>query len=142
EFRRVLFRSNLESAVGERVVEALGAVLGQRKRVDSGDLGYDGIRVVADLFADVCTGRDAHAVVVTEDGDAGGEGTRELAVDVDHGNPRFHRLDRDLGECGAVSRQQHDRVDLVVDETLDLADLQVGVVRSFGDPEVDVRVFL
>ena len=37
----------------ERVLEALAAVLGQRQRVDAGDLGDDGVGVVPELLADV-----------------------------------------------------------------------------------------
>ncbi len=33
-------------ALGERVLEALAAVLGQRQRVDAGDLGDDGVGLV------------------------------------------------------------------------------------------------
>ena len=107
---------DLEAAVLERVGEAARAVLRQRQRVDAGDLGDDGVGVVAELLADVGAGADAHAVVVAEDGDACGEGARELAVDVDDRDAGLHRLDRDLGQRGAVGRQQHDGVDAVVDE--------------------------
>ena len=44
---------DVETALGERVLEALAAVLGQRQRVDAGDLGDDGVGVVAELLADV-----------------------------------------------------------------------------------------
>ena len=132
--------ADLEAAVTERVGEAARAVLRERQRVDAGDLGDDGVGVVAELLADVGAGADAHAVVVTEDGGARGEGARELAVDVDDRDAGLHRLDRDLGERGAVGRQQHDGVDAVVDEGLDLADLQVGVVRALRDDQLDVRV--
>ena len=64
---------HLESAVVERVGEAARAVLRERQRVDAGDLGDDGVGVVAELLADVGAGADAHAVVVTEDGGARGE---------------------------------------------------------------------
>ena len=35
---------DVQAALGERVLEALAAVLGQRQRVDAGDLGDDGVR--------------------------------------------------------------------------------------------------
>src|SRR6478735_5205359 len=116
----------------------------QRQRVDAGDLRDDGVRdLVARLDrAGVRAGRDTHAVVVAEDRGARGERARELAVDVDDRDARSHRLRRDGGERGAVGRQQHDRVDLVVDEGLDLADLQVRVVRSLSRTELDVAVLL
>ena len=94
------------------------------------------------LGADVGAGRDAHAVVVAEDGDAGGVRVLELAVDVDDRDAGLHRLDGDRGQRGTVEGQQHDRVDTVVDEGLDLADLQVDVVGAFGDLQVDVRVLV
>ena len=43
---------DVQAALGERVLEALAAVLGQRQRVDAGDLGDDGVGVVAELLAD------------------------------------------------------------------------------------------
>ena len=49
------------------------------------------------------------------------------------GMPASIALMRDLGQRGAVDGQQHDGVDLVVDEGLDLADLQVDVVGALGD---------
>ena len=131
-------RADLETAVVERVGEALRAVLRERQRVDAGDLRDDGVGVVAELLADVGAGADAHAVVVAEDRGACGERARELAVDVDDRDAGLHRLDRDLGQCGAVGGQQHDRVDAVVDEGLDLADLRVRVVGALGDVELDV----
>ena len=88
------------------------------------------------------TGGDAHAVVVTEDGDAGGVRVVELAVDVDDRDAGLHRLEGDRGHRGAVEGQQHDGVDAVVDERLDLADLQVDVVGALGDPQLDVVVLL
>ena len=45
-----------------------------------------------ELLADVRAGRDAHAVVVAEDGGAGGERAVELAVDVDDRDAGLHRL--------------------------------------------------
>src|SRR5690606_27170864 len=112
------------------------------ERVDAGDLRDDRVGVVAELHADVLAGADAHAVVVAEDGGAGGERAGELAVDVDDRDPGLHGLRRDVRERGAVERQEHDRVDAVVDEALDLADLDVDVVRAVGDAELDVLVLL
>ena len=129
---------DLESAVLERVGEARRAVLRERQRVDAGDLGDDRVGVVAELLADVRAGADAHAVVVAEHGGAGGERAGELAVDVDDRDAGLHRLDRDLGQRGAVARQQHDRVDAVVDEGLDRGDLRVDVVRALGELQLDV----
>ncbi len=115
------------------------------QRVDAGDLRDDGVvaeTLVLDHLAGVGAGRDAHAVVVAEDRRTRGERRGELTVDVDHGDAGLHRLGRDVGERGAVGRQQHDRVDLVVDEGLDLADLEVGVVGALGRLELDVGVLL
>ena len=129
---------DLEAAVLERVGEALRAVLRQRQRVDAGDLGDDGVGVVAELLADVGAGADAHAVVVAEDRGACGERAGELAVDVDDRDAGLHRLDRGLGQRGAVGRQQHDRVDALVDEGLDGGDLRDRVVRALGDLQLDI----
>ena len=133
---------DVEAALVERVLEALAAVLGQRQRVDAGDLGDHGVRLVAELLADVGAGGDAHAVVVAEDGDARGVRVVELAVDVDDRDAGLHRLEGDRGHGRAVEGQQHDRVDALVDERLDLADLQVDVVGALRDPELDVVVRL
>ena len=104
------------------------------QRVDAGDLGDDRVldALVLDHLAGVGAGRDAHAVVVAEDRGPRGERGGELAVDVDDRDAGLHRLGGDVGQRGAVGRQQHDRVDLVVDEGLDLADLLVGVVGALG----------
>ena len=90
------------------------------------------------FVADVGAGADAHAVVVTEDRGACGERAREHAVDVDDRDAGLHRLDRDLGQRGAVGGQQHDRVDALVDEGLDGGDLRDRVVRALRDLQVDV----
>ena len=128
----------------ERVGEALAAVLGQGQGVDAGDLGDDrvGELLVGDELAGVGARADAHAVVVAEDRRARGERRRELAVDVDDDDAGVHGLGGDLGEGGAVGREQDDRVDLVVDEGLDLRDLQARVVRALGGLELDVRELL
>ena len=126
------------------LAEALRAVLGQGQRVDAGDLGDDGVldALVLDHLAGVGAGRDAHAVVVAEDRGPSGERGGELTVDVDHRDAGLHRLGGDVGQRRAVGRQQHDRVDLVVDEGLDLADLLVGVVGALGGLELHVGVLL
>src|SRR5690606_13559628 len=122
------------------VGEALRAVLGQRQRVDAGDLGDDRVFdvVLFDQLAGVGAGRDTHPVVVAQDRRPGGERAGELAVDVDDRDAGLHGPGGDLGQLGAVGRQDDDGVDFLVDERLDLADLQVGVVRAFGHPEFDV----
>ena len=132
---------NLETTVGERVCEAGAAVLCQRQRVDASDLGDNSVRVVAELLTDVRACAHSHAVVVTKNRDARSKSTREFAVNIDHRNARLHCLDCNLGECRAIGGQQNDGVDSVVDEPFDLSDLQVGVVRSLGNLQVDVGVF-
>jgi hypothetical protein len=104
----------------------------------SRDLPDDRVGVVAELFADVGAGADAHAVVVAQNGRAGGEGAGELPVDVDHRDARLHRLDGDLGQCRAVAGKQHDRVDPVVDEGLHRRDLRRDVVGALGDAQLHV----
>jgi len=133
---------DVKTAVGQRVGEAAAAVLRQRQGVDTGDLGHDGIGVVADLLADVRAGAEAHAVVVTEHCRPCRERAGELPVDVDHDDPGLHGLRCDLGQGRAVERQHDNRVDTVVDERLDLADLQVHVVGGLGDNELDVVVLV
>jgi hypothetical protein len=90
----------------------------------------------------VSAGGDAHAVVVAEHGDPGGVRVVELAVDVDDRDTGLHRLERDRRHRGAVEGQQHDGVDLVVDEGLDLADLHADIVGALGDLELDVVVLV
>src|SRR5690625_3758719 len=86
-----------QAALGQRVLEALAAVLGERQVVDTGDLGDDGVGVVAEALAHILTGAHAHAVVVPEHRDARRVRVGELAVDVDDRDTRRHRLEGDTG---------------------------------------------
>src|SRR5699024_10534442 len=125
---------DLLAALGQRVREALGALLRQRQGGDAGDLGDHRLGIVPDALADVLAGVVAHAVVVAHDGDPGGVGVGELAVDVDHRDAGLHRFQCDTGQGRAVVGDHDDRVHLVVvDEGLDLADLEVDVVGALGD---------
>src|SRR5690606_11021355 len=64
----------------------------------------------------------------------------EDPVEVDDGDAGAHRLEPDLGEGLAVGGQDHQDVDPLVDEGLDLADLLGGVVGALGDLQGDVGV--
>src|SRR3954464_9229090 len=132
----------LPPRVRQRVGEAPAGVLGEGEGVDAGDLGDDGVGLVAEPRADVRAGGDPHAVVVAEDRGAGGERAVELAVDVDDRDAGVHRLLGHRGQRGAVEGQQDDGVDAVVDEGLDLADLGADVVGALGHLELDVVVLV
>ena len=136
--------AHLEAGRGQRVGEALRPVLGQRQVGDALDLGDHRVAhaLGLELRGDVRAGREAHAVVVALDQGAGPARGVELAVEVDHGDARRLRLDRDLGERLAVERQDDQRVDLLVDEGLHLADLLVDVVAPLDRLERHVAVLL
>ena len=141
---RSLTGGDLEAEGGQRVSEALAAVLGEGEVVDTGDLGDDrvGHALVGQALADVVAGADAHAVVVT--GDVGPVGLRggEDAVEVDDRDAGLHGLLGDLGQGLALEGQDDQGVDAGVDQRLDLGDLLVDVVGALGDLQGHVVVLV
>ena len=123
---------DLEAEQRQAVPEAPRPVLGERKLVDAGDLGDDGVGVAPELVADVLAGGDAHAVVVALDEHPVGQRVAELAVQVDHRDAGVHGLAPGRRHLRTVVRQQHDDVGLLRDERLDRGPL-LGDVLAGGD---------
>src|SRR5690606_22682903 len=139
-----LLGGDLEAVGLQRVGEALAAVLRQRQRRDALDLDDDrvGDALVLELLADVVAGGDAHAVVVAADPRPVRQVVGEDAVEVDDRDAGVHGLAADLVQLLAVVGEDHQHVDLRLDQRLDGGDLLVDVVGRFDRLERHVGVLL
>ena len=93
-----------------------------------------------ELGADVVAGAHAHAVVVAADPRPVGQRGVEDPVEVDHRDAGLHGLGALRRQLAAVVGQDHQRVDLLVDQGVDRGDLLGDVVGRVHRRERHVRV--